>query len=253
VRELGQRVRDLFAPDRARMQALIESQIAQATEALDAGEDYAALSGGTPASLGPVSSPIAPVRAILSSTLGLSGPGSRRLAGSLVAALGAAVALAITVFSGTHGSSAGHAASAASGSTNPPTAALAVVAAPAVVLAPSAAPAVVPNETVEIRALPAWAHIHLDGRPVTNPYAGVVARDGAQHTTVVEAPGFFSRTDAFDADSDDTVRVIALRGRPRPAGSSGDAPPSNGAAATGPATAAIVTVRPIDPSNPYAH
>ena len=249
ARELGQRVRDLFAPDRARMQALIESQIARASAAMDAGEDFAALSGGTPASLGPVSSPIANIGTTLSSTLGLSALGSKRVAVPALVGLGAAAATAMVIFAGTRGSPAAHPSTAAPVATN--TVAAAVLAAPAVVSPPNPAPAPATSETVEIRAAPAWARIHLDGRPVANPYVAQMPRDGAHHNVLVEAPGFFAQTDAFDADGD-TVRALALRGRPRPAGAGGDAPPSNANASGGQATAAIGTVRPIDLSNPYA-
>jgi serine/threonine-protein kinase len=264
VRELGQRVRELFATDRARMQALIEAQVAQASEAMDAGEEFAALSGATPSSISPVSSSIAQFKTTLSSTFGRASTGTKRLA---LAGAGAALVASAVLAAAPRGAPAPRAVavsvSTLAASPPPPVAAVAapLAAAPAALPAALAVAPPVAGVIVEIRATPAWAHVRLDGRAVPNPYMGRISRDGARHTIVVDAPGFFSQTDTFAADVD-TEHAIALRGRPKaagiatvegsPAAVAGPAEPSVPAAAAAAPAGGAVTVRPIDSTNPYA-
>jgi len=264
VRELGHRVRGLFAADRARRQALIEAQVAQSPEVADAGDELSAptvVTSGTPASIGPVSSSITHFKTTLSSTLGHAGPVAKRLA---LAGTGAAAALAVIVASASRGTPRGVAISAMAPGTPPAVASAATV--PVAPPAPSASAVTAPpveDAIVEIRAAPASARVRLDGRPISNPFAGRVARDGAHHTIAVEAPGYFSQTDSFDADGD-TERVITLRGKPKSpvpvpveaspaavASPAEQAPAAPVAPSPAPAPAAGATVRPIDSSNPY--
>ncbi len=253
IREIGHRVRELFAPDRARMQAAIEAQIAHASETLESGDDFAALSGATPASLGPVSSPLSSVKTTLSSTISLTNPSGTRIASAAVGGLAAVTLLAAAFIGGPRAATTGHADTVAAATVLP---APPLVAAPPVVRASAPPPVVAGPVIVELHATPAWAHIRLDGKPVPNPFIGRMPRDGTSHTVEVEAPGYVPLADAFLAN-DDVAKTIALRGRPRPV--TGGAPvPESGRPVPGatpvstPDPVANAPARPIDVSNPYA-
>jgi hypothetical protein len=187
---------------------------------------------------------------------GLGSRPAAHLRRAAVAGIGAAVVLGIVFAAGVQGSAPTH------GAVAPPSSVAMTPtpnAAPAAPAPPPAAPAVPPpapapagSARVEIHASPAWAHLKIDGRPVSNPFAGEVARDGSHHVVTAEAPGYFPQVDAFDANGD-VVRALALHGRPHAPGASNDSAPPSAGPAPPAEPAAIVTVRPIDPSNPYAH
>ena len=102
----------------------------------------------------------------------------------------------------------------------PPTPQLAPTPQPAPAPQPAPLPQRPPEVEVRLSAVPASAHLRLDGRELSsNPFSGRLPRDDAWHELVAAAPGYQPMTKRLRFDEDRTVELALLDepAPPRPA------------------------------------
>jgi serine/threonine-protein kinase len=130
---------------------------------------------------------------------------------------------------------------------------VAVAVASAVAAPTDSAPAAVDRVALNVRALPADTRIFLDGAPLANnPYAGVLAADGATHQLRIEAPGFITRTQAIKLDKDALLEFSLAAAEPS-ADLPGASPTRKGPLPGGFEGTTGKGRRSLDVRNPYEH
>jgi serine/threonine-protein kinase len=213
---IGQALHELFSEDRARLNATIQTRLADVRSGAAERPVELRPDEAVPASAPQSSSNPPTVATTLSPSVS---PGVASPRGSQ-ASVWAVAAIAIVAIGAVATRGPTYIATASRGPTGIASAEPSLPRAPTTPVAASetASPSI--SETVAVRASPGSARIWLDGRELaSNPTKLVLPRDGRHHVLDVEAPGYAPQLDEFDANGDDARTILLQPYRP-----SGEAP-----------------------------